>query len=169
VPQDTSANVYGIHFSEKPSEVGTLAIAQTAIIHLAATTMPTILVAGKVRIFTHTALFSGIEPAEMNYTFNSVGEAVNGVALGQIALSNYPNPFSSFTTISFSLPSEDNVTATLYDGLGHVVRHIASGPFAAGQYNIRLDRQELSDGFYDCEVTCDRLHIREHLPLLTGE
>jgi hypothetical protein len=169
VTKDTSANIYGIHFSEKPSEVGTLAIAQTATIHLVATTVPTVPVTGKVRIFTHTADWSGIEPAEMNYVFNSVNEGVDGVPLGQIGLSNYPNPFSSFTTISFSLPSEDNVTITLYDGLGHVVRHIASGPFAAGQYNIRLDRRDLPSGFYICEVTSDRLQIRERLPLLAGE
>jgi hypothetical protein len=167
VPNDISANVYGIHVSQ--GEMGQLAVAQTGTINLVATMTPTVPVSGKVKIFTHTAEWSDIEPAVINFVFHTEGEGVDAVAQGQIALSNYPNPFSSFTTISFSLPSEDNVTLTLFDGLGHVVRHIASGPFAAGSYNIRLDRRDLPSGFYICEVTSDRLHIHERMPLLAGE
>jgi len=167
VPNNISDEVYGIHVST--GELNQLGVGQSGTVGLVSTVTPTVPVAGKVKIYTHTSQWNDIEPAEMNYVFNTVGEGVDGSAQPQIGLSNYPNPFSSFTTISFSLPSEDNVTMTLYDGLGHVVRHIASGPFAAGSYNIRLERQTLPSGFYVCEVTSERLHIHERLPLLAGE
>lgn len=52
---------------------------------------------------------------------------------------NYPNPFSNSTAIPYGLNKESNVTITIYDILGRVVRKINAGFQTAGNYNILWD------------------------------
>ena len=66
---------------------------------------------------------------------------------------NYPNPFNSGTVIRFSLPSDADVTLSLYNLAGQQVATLVEGRWAAGIYTVRWDgsddqRRELASGVY---------------------
>lgn len=55
---------------------------------------------------------------------------------------NYPNPFNPSTTLSFSLPSADQVTLTIYNSLGAPVRTLLSGSMAEGHHSVQWNGQD---------------------------
>jgi len=65
---------------------------------------------------------------------------------------NYPNPFNPETTIGFYLPSETDVTITIYDVLGRNVDEVFSGRLKAGNNEFRYNANKLSSGIYFYEV-----------------
>jgi hypothetical protein len=52
---------------------------------------------------------------------------------------NYPNPFTPYTMIRFSLPKEGTVELAVYDVSGHLVKTITSRPFPVGTHAIPWD------------------------------
>ncbi|HFE51994.1 MAG TPA: T9SS type A sorting domain-containing protein, partial [Bacteroidetes bacterium] len=48
----------------------------------------------------------------------------------------YPNPFNPSTRLTLALPRAGRVRVTVYDLLGHVVRHLVDGPRPAGVYTL---------------------------------
>lgn len=71
------------------------------------------------------------------------------VALNQ----NYPNPFNSRTLIQFVLPEEEQVTLTIYDTRGKMVRQLFDGTGRTGLNTIHWDGknangQDLASGVY---------------------
>jgi photosystem II stability/assembly factor-like uncharacterized protein len=61
---------------------------------------------------------------------------------------NYPNPFSTSTTISFSIPSKSFVSLKIYDRLGREVATIISEEIPAGYYTRKWNAADLSGGIY---------------------
>jgi len=49
---------------------------------------------------------------------------------------NYPNPFNPSTTISFSLPVEENIEVAVYNLKGQKVKTITKGEFDEGNYSV---------------------------------
>ncbi len=62
--------------------------------------------------------------------------------------SNYPNPFSLATTISYDLPRAADVSLTVVDLLGRQVRELVSGTKPAGTYEVSFQATGLSSGIY---------------------
>lgn len=56
-----------------------------------------------------------------------------------LKLTAYPNPFNPSTTVSFELASRSRVTATVYDPLGRIVRHLVDATYHPGQHTLRWD------------------------------
>ena len=54
-----------------------------------------------------------------------------------VLLANYPNPFNPETWIPYQLAEPAEVTLTIYDMNGHLVRRLAIGYQAAGMYQNR--------------------------------
>ncbi|NND73086.1 MAG: T9SS type A sorting domain-containing protein [Rhodothermales bacterium] len=73
-----------------------------------------------------------------------VGEIIQTVSLH----TNYPNPFSSLTTIAYELPGPADVTLAVYDLLGREVRQLASGNVPTGRHEILFDGTGLTSGVY---------------------
>ncbi len=72
---------------------------------------------------------------------------------GLAALQNAPNPFSSSTNISFTIPSRSEVTLRVYDMEGKLVRTLADGSFTPGQHSVNwnaldTDGEEVASGYY---------------------
>ena len=70
---------------------------------------------------------------------------------------NFPNPFTSRTAISLSLPQAAHVTVSIYDALGREVDQLVDGRLTAGSHQIDWDVSSmpysLPSGLYFYRVT----------------
>jgi hypothetical protein len=63
-------------------------------------------------------------------------------------ISLFPNPFNNTTAISYSLPRAANVTISLFDITGRLVRVVQEGRFEAGEHQVTLNAEGLASGIY---------------------
>jgi hypothetical protein len=70
--------------------------------------------------------------------------SMSGYVLGQ----NYPNPFTTGTTIPYTLPVQAKVRIAIYDIFGRTVRVAEEKTQAAGSYSLQLDPHGLARGIY---------------------
>ena len=61
---------------------------------------------------------------------------------------NYPNPFTTTTTLHYELPRAEQVTLRVYDVLGREVAMLVDREQEAGFYNVEFDGSALSPGVY---------------------
>lgn len=62
---------------------------------------------------------------------------------------NYPNPFNPMTTISFTLPENDQVTLKVYNMRSELITTLANQEvMAAGEHSVTFDASHLSSGVY---------------------
>jgi hypothetical protein len=61
---------------------------------------------------------------------------------------NYPNPFSSTTSIEYLLPTAGHVRLTVMDLLGRPVREVVDGEQSAGAHRVEVDLSSLPSGVY---------------------
>ncbi|MCX6164561.1 MAG: T9SS type A sorting domain-containing protein, partial [Ignavibacteriae bacterium] len=61
---------------------------------------------------------------------------------------NYPNPFNPVTKISFSIPSETEVTINIYDIQGRQIKTLVNEVKQAGYYDINFNASALTSGIY---------------------
>lgn len=61
---------------------------------------------------------------------------------------NYPNPFNPATTISFSLPVQEQVELSLYNILGERVKVLVNDILPAGVHRVQLTGSGLATGVY---------------------
>lgn len=76
----------------------------------------------------------------------------------QSTLTATPNPVSSSTTITFSIPSVSRVSVRITDALGRVVRTIAEEQYNAGTFQLPWDGKSdsgtrASAGSYQCQLS----------------
>ncbi|MDP8204694.1 MAG: T9SS type A sorting domain-containing protein [Candidatus Tenebribacter mawsonii] len=58
---------------------------------------------------------------------------------------NYPNPFNPTTTISFSLPDEQEIDLTIYNIKGQKVKRLINGQLTAGQHSMIWDGKDTNE------------------------
>ena len=162
---------FGIHSIEDVAmDIGRMPVGAEAALHLTMDHPLTNPVVGTLSIYSHTPNWSELEPT--THVVTLMPEAFGSVATSEtlkLGVSSYPNPFSLYTNIQFSLPTPGDVTLTLYDELGRKVRVIASGNFGAGPYTLRLERRTLPPGVYTCEITSERLNVKERVAIVAEE
>ncbi len=61
---------------------------------------------------------------------------------------NYPNPFNPTTSITFELPTQSDVSISVFDVLGRRVAQLANGVLPAGTHAVSLDASRLQSGLY---------------------
>ena len=61
---------------------------------------------------------------------------------------NYPNPFSSVTTIRYVVPVESTVSLAVYNTQGQLMAKLAEGRMRAGNHQVRFDASKLAAGIY---------------------
>ena len=74
-------------------------------------------------------------------------------------LPNYPNPFNPETWIPYRLAREAEVTITIYDTKGTLVRHLALGNQAAGYYAVRGKAAYWDGRNEDGEVVASGIYV----------
>lgn len=72
------------------------------------------------------------------------GAIPEGFALGQ----SYPNPFNPRVTVEFSVPREEFVTITVFDGLGREVATLVEERTGPGRYSVAWDATNVASGKY---------------------
>jgi hypothetical protein len=84
-----------------------------------------------------------------------VNEVVNGMvgiadqpASDLLSLSNYPNPFSKSTTVTYEIPYDGKVTLEVHTMLGQLVKTLVDETQAEGKYSLKVDGSTLKPGFY---------------------
>jgi len=61
---------------------------------------------------------------------------------------NYPNPINPNTKISFSIPSDGNVSVQIFNSLGQLVDTLNDGFLNSGKHEYEWDVQNLASGMY---------------------
>ncbi len=91
-------------------------------------------------------------------TLNVINPATVGIAehTEQVeTLTNYPNPFSGSTTISYSIGQKTTIELSLLDLLGNKIKVIESGNKPAGSYKTNFDASNISAGIYLLQLKTD--------------
>jgi len=79
---------------------------------------------------------------------------------------NHPNPFTDYSTIAFSLPTEQHVLLEVYDVTGRKVRTLANSSYGPGSHTVGMEAQELEPGLYSYRLQAgERSAIRQMLIL----
>jgi hypothetical protein len=92
-------------------------------------------------------VYSGTLPT-ISLTITSVGKSNETIPSNFTLSQNYPNPFNPTTMIKFSLPERANITLSVYTITGQLVKTLAKGNYAAGNYKVAFDASGLSSGTY---------------------
>jgi len=71
---------------------------------------------------------------------------------GDFLLSNYPNPFTDWTTISYSLEKRSNIRISVYDALGREVKTLFEGVRDAGPNETIWKAEDVSSGTYFVQI-----------------
>jgi hypothetical protein len=78
----------------------------------------------------------------------STSNNVESSVLNEMRLKIAPNPVSSSTTISFSLPQSERVSIKIFDMSGRLIATLAETAFAAGQHQLKWDVGNVKTGVY---------------------
>ncbi len=89
----------------------------------------------------------------LNYT-GPVGIMENKDAPNYALSQNYPNPFSTSTTLSYSLFTSGQVTLTIHDLLGREVMRLVSGEVKTpGTHQVSVSAAKLTPGVYSYRLS----------------
>jgi len=69
-----------------------------------------------------------------------------------ISLKNYPNPFNSSTTISYSLKEKSEATVSVYNHIGMKVAELENSNREAGNHQLKWNAENLNAGVYFLEI-----------------
>jgi len=74
-----------------------------------------------------------------------------------------PNPFTSSTTIRYTIPSDTFVNLTVYDLAGRKVATLVSDLQQSGRHQVQLDGRSLASGVYMCRLSAGGTELTEKL------
>ena len=91
-------------------------------------------------------------PQEMMIDYVRVYEDIStGLPSGKAAFElkqNAPNPFGDGSTITFTLPSYEQVLMELFDATGRKVQILADGSYGPGPHRVVMEAEHLDPGHY---------------------
>ena len=76
---------------------------------------------------------------------------------------NFPNPFTTTTTLRYSLPKTMQIRLAVYDLLGREIDVLAKGTQDAGIYSLEFDSSQLPPGMYYARIELDHLQFTRKL------
>ncbi len=101
-------------------------------------------------------LAQGFWYGDQNSTISSIEAPTTGEQLIQLHCS--PNPISRTATLHLYIPRTGKTTLRMTDLLGRTVRTIIDEPSKAGEREIQVDVQELSNGRYTLHLQTESEH-----------
>jgi hypothetical protein len=117
-----------------------------------------------------------VEPTDLANAFKIVNPRYNPIPEYSALLQNYPNPFNPETWIPFQLSESANVTISLYDVSGNLIRTLALSNRHAGRY-ITKDRaaywngrnvtgEKVSSGIYFYRIDAGKFSATKRMVIL---
>ncbi len=94
-----------------------------------------------------------------------ITDGVNGLPATFGLAQNYPNPFNPTTNIDFSLPVKSDVTLTIYNITGQLVKEF-SNTYDAGNQTISWDASSVASGIYFYKLTAGDYTATKKMMLL---
>jgi beta-glucanase (GH16 family) len=91
-----------------------------------------------------------------------VDQDTSSIHLGQ----NRPNPFKDYSTISFSLFSEEHVLLEVYDSLGRKVQTLADRHYGPGEHQVGIEAKMLEPGIYSYRLQAGKLSAIRQMIIL---
>jgi uncharacterized repeat protein (TIGR01451 family) len=88
---------------------------------------------------------------------------LEGVKLHQ----NYPNPFSTTTTITFEMPVQHKMRLAIFDGSGRTVTTLLDAVMPAGKHNLNWQPGHMPPGIYILRL--DAGHVNRSVKMLRVE
>jgi beta-glucanase (GH16 family) len=85
----------------------------------------------------------------------NVNQLVNRVPESFTLYQNYPNPFSSVTTIKYYLDKPTHVSLKIFNSLGKEIANLVDGFQAAGEHQIQWMPEDLPGGIYLSRLQAD--------------
>ncbi len=116
----------------------------------------------------YTAYSAGGFPDKINfypYDETTYNEPV-GLPLVNLDLAASPNPFNPSAIINYYLPQNTDVSLTLYNPQGKIVRKLMSGMVSAGRHTVQVNAVGLASGIYICELKSNAMAKRLKLVLM---
>lgn len=80
-----------------------------------------------------------------------------------LEVSNFPNPFHSSTTFTFTLENTGFVVINLVDMAGRELKTVAEGTYPTGTHRVIFNRNELPNGHYFYQVKVNGKMVTKHL------
>ncbi len=83
-------------------------------------------------------------------------------------ISNFPNPFSEKTTITYTVPAgyHDNIIISVYDLNGNLVNEIVNKNHTGGNYTITFDASHLKPGVYFYNIRAENFNETKKMVLI---
>ncbi len=78
----------------------------------------------------------------------------------------YPNPFNSYTTITYKLPEASNIRIELFDLEGRQVNDLVSEHLKAGEYSYIVDGRDLTSGIYILRLQANEKVFKHKIMLI---
>ena len=101
-----------------------------------------------VIIYNNAHGIFGVTGYKMEAAYQNFTGIAEHVIIDNTNLSNYPNPFSSLTTIRYRLSSASNIKLSIFDIAGKQVITLVNQAQQAGEYNIQFNAGSLQAGIY---------------------
>ena len=79
------------------------------------------------------------------------GNLPRAFALGQ----NYPNPFSDYTTINYTIRKDATVSVSILDLLGNTVSELENGNQVSGEHTTSFYSSTVAEGMYLLQLKVD--------------
>lgn len=86
------------------------------------------------------------------FHYNNVPLAIENNLQIENSVKIFPNPFSTVTTLEFYLSATENISVSIVDVVGRVVKNIPAKNLQSGKNRINLNLSELNSGIYFCKI-----------------
>ncbi|MDP8315417.1 MAG: T9SS type A sorting domain-containing protein [Candidatus Celaenobacter antarcticus] len=78
-------------------------------------------------------------------------------------LENFPNPFSTKTSIKYSLQRSSNVKIQIYNARGKLIETLIDSPMQAGIHTVDWSSKDISSGIYFCKLITENGSITKKM------
>jgi hypothetical protein len=99
---------------------------------------------------------SGQTDEYCQYVFTKFGVGVNEIYGNEMKLAVYPNPFTDYTTISYSLPEHQFIEMAVFDQMGRRMETLLKTRKDAGEYQIGWDTNGIAPGIYHLKLITEK-------------
>lgn len=134
---DSGVRIWRISGTSQSSEVG----------YYRVTNGPTYYIAGNGDL-AYVGEYFGVGIYDFSSTLGAIDRTDSNIPQSFTLNSNFPNPFNSSTTISYSISKSSDVSLKLYDINGRDVNTLVNFHQNPGTYTVKIDGSKLASGTY---------------------